>query len=90
MNSQPRYPPEAHWMPKASAYGNGTLASISQSVAQGDDIVPIPGTRRVVRVEGNMAADGDDLSQLQIDRLNSLTPAAGDRHDAANIARIEH
>jgi diketogulonate reductase-like aldo/keto reductase len=56
---------------------------------RGDDIAPIPGTRRVARVEENTAADGIELSQSQIDRLNSLTPAAGDRHDEANMARIE-
>src|SRR5580698_7129256 len=58
-------------------------------LAQGDDIAPIPGTRRVARVEENTAADGIELSQSQIDRLNSMTPAAGDRHDDANMARIE-
>ena len=58
-------------------------------LAQGDDIAPIPGTRRVARVEENTAADGIELSPEQIDRLNSLTPAAGDRHDEANMARIE-
>jgi hypothetical protein len=30
------------------------------------------------------------LSRDQIDRLNSLTPAAGDRHDEENMARIDH
>jgi aryl-alcohol dehydrogenase-like predicted oxidoreductase len=58
-------------------------------LAQGDDIAPIPGTRRVARVEENTAADGIELSTEQIDRLNSLTPAAGDRHDEANMARID-
>jgi aryl-alcohol dehydrogenase-like predicted oxidoreductase len=58
-------------------------------LAQGDDIAPIPGTRRVARVEENTAADGVELSHSQIDRLNSLTPASGDRHDEANMARIE-
>jgi len=58
-------------------------------LAQGDHIAPIPGTRRVARVEENTAADGVELSLEQIDRLNNLTPAAGDRHDEANMARIE-
>jgi aryl-alcohol dehydrogenase-like predicted oxidoreductase len=56
---------------------------------QGDDIAPIPGTRRVARVEENTAADGVELSATQIDRLNRLTPAAGDRHDEANMAVID-
>ncbi|MGH8995823.1 MAG: aldo/keto reductase, partial [Acidimicrobiales bacterium] len=58
-------------------------------LAQGDDIAPIPGTRRVVRVEENTAADGVRLSEVQIERLNNLTPAVGDRHEEAQMARIE-
>ncbi len=58
-------------------------------LAQGDDIAPIPGTRRVARVEENTAADGIELRAEQVDRLNNLTPAAGDRHDEANMAGID-
>jgi len=58
-------------------------------LAQGDDIAPIPGTRRVRRVEENTAADPVELSLEQTDRLNNLTPAAGDRHEEANMARID-
>jgi len=43
-------------------------------LAQGDDIAPIPGTKRVARVEENTAADGIELSAEQIERLNNLTP----------------
>jgi len=49
-------------------------------LAQGDDIAPIPGTKRVSRVEENTAADAIELSAEQIARLNDLTPAAGERH----------
>jgi aryl-alcohol dehydrogenase-like predicted oxidoreductase len=58
-------------------------------LAQGEDIAPIPGTRRVVRVEENTAADGIRLTDGQLDRLNTLTPAAGARHDDANMASID-
>jgi aryl-alcohol dehydrogenase-like predicted oxidoreductase len=58
-------------------------------LAQGNDIAPIPGTRRVARVEENTAADGIELSHDQIERLNNLTPAAGARHDEANMAGID-
>ena len=51
--------------------------------------LPPSGTRRVVRVEENTAADGVLLSAEQISRLNSLTPAVGDRHDEANMAGID-
>ena len=59
-------------------------------LAQGDDIAPIPGTKRVSRVEENTAADGIELSAEQIERLNELTPAAGERHEEANMAVIDH
>ena len=39
-------------------------------LAQGDDIAPIPGTKRVARVEENTAADAVELSADQIDTLN--------------------
>jgi aryl-alcohol dehydrogenase-like predicted oxidoreductase len=75
-----------------AAEADATPAQIALAwlLAQGDDIAPIPGTRRVARVEENTAADGVELSQVQIDRLNRLIPAAGDRHDEANMARIDH
>jgi aryl-alcohol dehydrogenase-like predicted oxidoreductase len=56
-------------------------------LAQGDDIAPIPGTKRVSRVEENTAAAEIELSEEQIQRLNDLTPAAGKRHDQANNGR---
>jgi aryl-alcohol dehydrogenase-like predicted oxidoreductase len=58
-------------------------------LAQGDDIAPIPGTKRVARVEENTAADGIELSAEQIERLNNLTPAAGERHNEASMAVID-
>jgi aryl-alcohol dehydrogenase-like predicted oxidoreductase len=59
-------------------------------LAQGDDIAPIPGTKRVRRVEENTAADGIELRAEQIQRLNGLTPATGERHDETNMAAIDH
>jgi aryl-alcohol dehydrogenase-like predicted oxidoreductase len=58
-------------------------------LAQGDDIAPIPGTRRVARVEENTAADRIDLTSDQLERLNNLTPASGERHEEAQMARID-
>jgi aryl-alcohol dehydrogenase-like predicted oxidoreductase len=58
-------------------------------LAQGDDIAPIPGTRRVARVEENTAADGIELSDNQLERLSNLTPASGQRHDETNMASID-
>ena len=58
-------------------------------LAQGDDIAPIPGTKRVSRVEENSAADGIELRGDQFQRLNDLTPATGERHDEANMSAID-
>jgi aryl-alcohol dehydrogenase-like predicted oxidoreductase len=58
-------------------------------LAQGDDIAPIPGTKRVSRVQENTAADAIELSAEQIQRLNELTPAAGERHEEAVMAAID-
>jgi len=58
-------------------------------LAQGDDIAPIPGTKRVSRVEENTAADSIELSTEQIQRLNDLTPATGERHDEANMSAVD-
>jgi aryl-alcohol dehydrogenase-like predicted oxidoreductase len=58
-------------------------------LAQGDDIAPIPGTKRVSRVEENTAADGIELSPEQTQRLNDLSPATGERHDETNMATVD-
>jgi aryl-alcohol dehydrogenase-like predicted oxidoreductase len=58
-------------------------------LTRGDDIAPIPGTRRVSRVEENIAADGIQLSADQLERLNRLQPAAGARHDESNMASVD-
>ena len=61
----------------------------SRVLAQGDDIAPIPGTKRVSRVEENTAADSIELSAEQIRRLDDLTPATGERHDEANMSAVD-
>jgi aryl-alcohol dehydrogenase-like predicted oxidoreductase len=70
---------------------NATPAQVALAwlLAQGDDIAPIPGTKRVARLVENTAADHIQLTAGQIQRLNNLTPAAGERHNEMNMARIE-
>tara|TARA_R110002020_G_scaffold97708_1_gene233092 strand:+ start:10493 stop:11470 length:978 start_codon:yes stop_codon:yes gene_type:complete len=58
-------------------------------LAQGNDIVPIPGTKRVVRVEENVLADKFELSADHIEKLNHLTPAAGERYGRPLMDWIE-
>jgi diketogulonate reductase-like aldo/keto reductase len=49
----------------------------------------IPGTKRVSRVEENVAAEAIELSAEQLHKLNSLTPAAGDSHNEAQMQMID-
>ena len=74
-----------------AAEASATPAQIALAwlLAQGNDIAPIPGSRRVARVEENTPADDIELSDGQLDRLSNLTPAAGERHDEANMASID-
>jgi aryl-alcohol dehydrogenase-like predicted oxidoreductase len=58
-------------------------------LAQGDDIAPIPGTKRVARVEENIAADAVELSAAQLLALNTLPPAVGERYNPEQMAMYE-
>ena len=52
-------------------------------MAKGEDIVPIPGTKRVARIEENVKALDLKLTQDDLDRLEKAVPlgsAAGDRY----------
>jgi len=57
-------------------------------LAQGDDLAPIPGTKRVTRLEENVAADALTLTPAQLDRLTAIAPPAGARYaDMTPIGR---
>lgn len=58
-------------------------------LAQGGDIVPIPGTKRVARLEENVAADTVVLTAEQLATLDQLTPPAGDHHTEAQMQMID-
>jgi aryl-alcohol dehydrogenase-like predicted oxidoreductase len=63
--------------------------AIAWLLAQGDDIAPIPGTRRVSRVAENVGADAVELTKEQIQQLNDMPPAAGGHHTEAQMRMIE-
>ena len=73
----------------AEAGATPAQVALAWLLAQGNDIAPIPGTKRVARVEENTAADRLELSPRQIARLSGLAPAAGERHDEGNMAVID-
>lgn len=68
----------------------GQLA-LAWILAQGDDIVPIPGTKHVEYLKDNIAAVDVDLSEEDIQRLDDAMPrgaTAGDRYpDMSTVNR---
>jgi aryl-alcohol dehydrogenase-like predicted oxidoreductase len=59
-------------------------------LAQGDDLVPIPGTKRRRYLEENAAAVDVELSDADLARIEAELPnAAGDRYDEAGMASVD-
>ncbi|MHA7146432.1 aldo/keto reductase [Arthrobacter sp. TmT3-37] len=50
-------------------------------LAQGDDIAPIPGTKRVAYLVENTAADAIELTTAQLAALDEVAAPAGDRYE---------
>lgn len=60
-------------------------------LAQGDDIVPIPGTKRRRYLQANCAALDISLSADELSAINAIFPAdavAGDRYSAESMAMV--
>jgi aryl-alcohol dehydrogenase-like predicted oxidoreductase len=58
-------------------------------LAQGEDIVPIPGTKRREYLEQNAAAVDVELTEDDLARIDAELPkASGDRYDEAGMAAI--
>jgi aryl-alcohol dehydrogenase-like predicted oxidoreductase len=49
-------------------------------LAQGEDIAPIPGTKRISYLEENVAADAIELTQDQLKALDAVAAPVGDRY----------
>ncbi|HLJ03044.1 MAG TPA: aldo/keto reductase [Solirubrobacteraceae bacterium] len=58
-------------------------------LAQGEDIVPIPGTKRRKYLEQNAAAADIHLSEADLERIEAeLPPVAGARYDETGMAAV--
>jgi aryl-alcohol dehydrogenase-like predicted oxidoreductase len=55
-------------------------------LAQGDDVVPIPGTKHVSRMDENAGATEVTLTAAQVARLSEIQAPAGDRY--ADMSRV--
>jgi aryl-alcohol dehydrogenase-like predicted oxidoreductase len=73
---------------KGCAPGQIALAWV---MAQGDDVVPIPGTKRRTYLEENGAAADVALTPAELAKLDAIAPkgaAAGERYPAAILASV--
>jgi aryl-alcohol dehydrogenase-like predicted oxidoreductase len=73
-----------------AAEAGATTAQVALAwvLAQGDDIAPIPGTKRVSRVEENAGADALVLTADQLARLSAIQTPAGNRYtDMSPVGR---
>jgi aryl-alcohol dehydrogenase-like predicted oxidoreductase len=73
------------------ARATAAQVALAWVLAQGEDIVPIPGTTKVARVEENVAAAELELSAEEIARLTDAVPigtAVGDRYPTPMMASL--
>jgi aryl-alcohol dehydrogenase-like predicted oxidoreductase len=79
---------------KQLAAAKGVTSSqlaIAWVLAQGEDIVPIPGTKRRRYLEENLGALDVELTPDELAGIEAVAPrgvAVGDRYDPANMARL--
>ncbi|MBO1754023.1 aldo/keto reductase [Allobranchiibius sp. CTAmp26] len=62
-------------------------------LAHGEQIVPIPGTRRIENLEENVAAADLTLTQQDLDAIEAVSPAgvaAGERYSEQGMATLHH
>lgn len=72
----------------AEADATSAQVALAWIVAQGEGIAPIPGTKRVGRLEENVAADQLTLTDDQLALLDALPKPSGDRYaDMSSVNR---
>ena len=72
----------------AEADATSAQVALAWIVAQGEGIAPIPGTKRVSRLEENVAADQLTLTDDQLALLDALPRPSGDRYaDMSSVNR---
>jgi aryl-alcohol dehydrogenase-like predicted oxidoreductase len=57
-------------------------------LARGDDVVPIPGTKRRTYLEDNVGALEVELTAAELARIDELPAAAGARYDAGGMQTV--
>lgn len=75
----------------ASKNVKGTQLALAWVLAQGDDIIPIPGTKRIKYLEENIAATNIDLSQEDLDTIDAILkkyPDTGARYSEGGMKLV--
>ena len=93
---QPRAQPRSSWRgvrELAEEVGcSPAQLALAWLLHQGDDVVPIPGTKREKYLEENAAAVEVELTSQQLDALDQALPAGsviGERYPTAGMATVE-
>ena len=73
----------------AAAGATPAQVALAWLLARGDGIAPIPGTKRVSRLEENVAADSVPLTAEQLAQLDQITPPAGEHHNEAQMRQLD-
>ncbi|MDQ0782218.1 aldo/keto reductase [Chryseobacterium sp. W4I1] len=71
----------------------GTQLALAWVLNQGEDIIPIPGTKRIKYLEENIAAVNIDLSQSDLETIDALVkkyPNVGERYTEGSMKLVNN
>ncbi|PTT37812.1 aldo/keto reductase [Chryseobacterium sp. HMWF028] len=77
----------------ASKGVKGTQLALAWVLNQGDDIIPIPGTKRIKYLEENIAAVNIELSQSDLDTIDAILkkyPNIGERYTEGSMKLVNN
>ena len=67
---------------------SGAQVALAWLLAQGEDVVPIPGSKRRATLEDSMAAAELDLTAADLEELGSSAPVAGPRYQETAMRMV--
>ncbi|MET3537526.1 aldo/keto reductase [Chryseobacterium limigenitum] len=71
----------------------GTQLALAWVLNQGEDIIPIPGTKRIKYLEENIAATNIELSQSELETIDSILkkyPNIGERYSEGSMKLVNN
>lgn len=77
----------------ASRGVKGTQLALAWVLNQGEDIIPIPGTKRITYLEENIAATDIELSQSDLDTIDAILkkyPDTGERYGEGSMKLVNN